>query len=257
MASERIGRSGRHGFPNTRWSLVLRAASPERKEAHRAVSTLCELYWYPLYAFLRRSGHAAPDAEDLVQSFFLRCLEKDTFLRADEEKGTLRTYLLACLRNYVSDAARSDQTRKRGAGRLVSFDGLTPEERYAAEPVDGLSPDGLYDRQWAILVLECAMQALHVECAADGKTAEFEALRGCLETRQESAEATSEVAAALGIPPEKVKHRRFEFRRRWRAHVFAAVAETIEDPTRERIEGEVRLFEKIFIFFPNPPGQIP
>lgn len=137
-------------FPTTHWTLVQAVQSGGPEEAARAMETLCEGYWYPIYAFLRRSGYAEPDAEDLTQGFFHRLVTEEALQTACQETGKLRSYLLGVLRRLLSDEARREAAQKRGGGAPhVSFDGLGAEERYAVEPEDIRDPEWLFAQSWA------------------------------------------------------------------------------------------------------------
>lgn len=151
MPSQVLPRS----FQTTRWSLVQRANGDIDDEALQALAALCDSYWYPVYAYIRRSGHGAHDAEDLTQGFFARLLEKGTLAHADPAKGRLRTFLLTCVRNYLHNEHERASAQRRGARLLTKFDAGWAEERFASEPADDLTPDRLYQRRWALTLLEC------------------------------------------------------------------------------------------------------
>ncbi|MEO7318947.1 MAG: RNA polymerase subunit sigma-24 [Chthoniobacteraceae bacterium] len=170
-------RSAHQSFHTTHWSMVRRATGTDPAAARTALSALCEEYWYPIYAFIRRSGKGAPDAEDLTQGFFARFLEKETLAIADPGKGKLRTFLLLCATRYLKDEHDRAMAQKRGAAVLVSFDAASAEERYAAEPVDDLTPDRIFQRRWAITILDQSFGLLAEEFAGEGKAEIFNALR--------------------------------------------------------------------------------
>ncbi len=137
-------------FPVTHWTMVRAARSEDPAEAKQAMDQLCGHYWYPIYAFLRRSGHSAANAEDLTQSFFQRLIERNTIQSMQHEDNKLRSFLLGCLKQMLSDQARHDNTQKRGGLRPhVSFDEMGAEERYALEPQDSRDPETLFYRTWA------------------------------------------------------------------------------------------------------------
>ncbi len=132
----------------TRWSIVLNARAGDER-AERALAEICEAYWFPLYVFVRRSGRSAEDAEDLTQSFFAKLIEKGYLQKADQERGRLRSFLLASLKNFMADEWDKSQAQKRGGGKqLVSIDQAAAEERYALEPKDEASPDRLFEKRW-------------------------------------------------------------------------------------------------------------
>ena len=147
-------------FATTRWSVVRRAVEEEGPAAGEALSHLCAASWYPIYAFIRRSGKSAHDAEDLTQGFFERLLEKNFFAAADRERGRLRAFLLTCVKRHLADEHDRAMAAKRGGGRVIVFSAATAEELYAAEPVDTLTPDRLYQRRWALNLIDATMTAL-------------------------------------------------------------------------------------------------
>lgn len=228
-----------HSFQTTRWSLVRRARSADDAEARAALAALCDAYWYPLYAFIRRSGQGPHEAEDLTQSFFARLLEKATLASADPAKGKLRTFLLTCARNFLSDEYDRDRAQKRGAALLTSFDAADAEQRYAMEPADDLSPDRLFQRRWALTVLDQSLRLLGEEFAAQGKAELFAALRPFLGFGPEAEKRYDELAPALGVPIGTLKNHVFRLRVRWRELLFEQVAMTLDQPTPEEIKGEL------------------
>jgi RNA polymerase sigma factor (sigma-70 family) len=226
-------------FQTTSWSVVRRAAEGDTAEARQALASLCEAYWYPLYAYFRRSGKSAPDAEDLTQGFFVRLLTHEILASADPDKGRLRTFLLACARNFLADQRDRALAQKRGAALLVQLDPVSAEERYALEPVDDLAPDRLFQRRWALTVLDHALQLFAAEYTAADHRALFEALRPFLGFGSEPERQYEEISAALGIPVGTLKNRVFRLRQRWRQILFEQVALTLENPTPEEIKGEL------------------
>ena len=216
-----------------------RAGSADDAEARAALAALCETYWYPLYAFIRRSGPRPHEAEDLTQGFFARLLEKATLASADPARGKLRTFLLTCVRHFLSDEHDRARAQKRGAGLVVSFDADDAEQRYAAEPADDLSPDRLFQRRWAVAVLDQALRLLGEEQAASGKAELFAALRPFLGFSSEPEKRYDELAPALGIPIGTLKNHVFRLRTRWRDLLFEQVAATLDNPTPEEIKAEL------------------
>ena len=226
-------------FQTTRWSLIQRANGEVDEEAQQALAALCDSYWYPVYAYIRRSGHGAHDAEDLTQGFFARLLEKGTLAHADPAKGRLRTFLLTCVRNYLHNEHERATSQRRGAHLLTSFDVGWAEERFASEPVDDLTPDRLYQRRWALTLLEFTLQVLEQEFSADGKRELFTALRPCLGFTKEKALNYTELATRLGCTEGSVKSHVFRLRQRWREILFQQVSVTLDDPTSDAIKGEL------------------
>lgn len=226
-------------FQTTRWSLVRQANGSVDDAAVQALAALCESYWYPVYAYIRRSGHSAHDAEDLTQGFFARLLEKDTLAHADPAKGRLRNFLLTCVQNYLRNEHQRASAQRRRPQLLISFDAGWAEQRFAIEPADALSPDRLYQRRWALTLLEFTLQVLEQEYSADGKRELFAALRPCLGFTKEKAPNYAEIAAQLACSEGAVKTQVFRLRQRWREILFQQVSITLDDPTSDEIKGEL------------------
>ena len=165
-------------FAPTRWSVVLRAAKPESSpQAREALATLCQTYWYPLYAYIRRRGHRPSDAEDLTQEFFSRLLQKQYLAGIRREGGRFRSFLLAALKGFLANEWDSVHTQKRGGGQaLLSFDAAAAETRYGREMANELTPDRIFERQWAQALLVQVLARLRGEYAAADKVAVFEHL---------------------------------------------------------------------------------
>ena len=226
-------------FHTTRWTVVRQAANDSDPAARQALATLCETYWYPVYAFIRRSGKSAHDAEDLTQGFFARLLEKHILAAADPAKGTLRAFLLTCVRRYLADDHDRAMAQKRGAAVLVSFDPARAEETYATEPVDHLAPDRLYQRRWALTILDHSFDLLRAVYTADGKAALFDTLRPFLGFGPDPEKRYEEIAATTGTPVATLKTRVFRLRQRWRELLFEQVAATLDTPTEIEIKAEL------------------
>lgn len=232
-------RAPTRSFQTTSWSLVRRANGEIDGEALQALAALCDSYWYPIYAYIRRSGHSAHDAEDLTQGFFAKLLEKGTLAHADPAKGRLRTFLLTCVRNYLRNEHDRVSAERRGACLLTSFDRGWAEECFAFEPAHDLTPDRLYQRRWALTLLEFTLQALEAEYHADGKVELFAALRPCLGFSKEKAPNYATLASNLGSSEVAVRTQVFRLRQRWREILFQQVSLTLDDPTSDEIKGEL------------------
>ena len=229
----------RISFQTTRWSIVRQAVGRDDIESRRALAVLCEGYWYPIYAFIRRSGRSPQDAEDLTQGFFELIIEKDVLASADPAKGRLRTFLLACVRNFVADAYDREQAHKRGAGLVVSFDAAQAEERYVAEPVDELSPDRLFHRRWALTLVSDTLGWLREEWTNDGKAELFEALRPFLGLSPKAEKSYEQLSLELGMAEGTLKSHVHRLRERWRDALFEKVAATLDRPTPREIQAEL------------------
>jgi RNA polymerase sigma factor (sigma-70 family) len=217
-------------FVTTHWSVVLVAAGSNSTQALAALERLCRAYWYPLYVFVRRLGHKPPDAEDIVQGFFERCLEKNYFAIADQAKGRFRSFLLLMLKRYMAKEWEKACAQKRGKGRIpLMLDSLLPEERYAKEPVNDATPEKLYERRWALTLLEKVLARLRQEQAAAERLSTYENLKDCLTT---SARTIPYAVAArkLRITEGAVKVAVHRLRRRYRELLEAEIALTVSSP---------------------------
>lgn len=213
-------------FFTTRWSVVLQAADSAAPEAHAALSDLCSAYWFPLYAYLRRRGYSQHDAEDLTQGFFARLLRLNSLAKVRREYGKFRAYLLAALKHYVADEHDRATAACRNAEVTIPFDPALAEQRYLREAAHALSPDQLYERQWALALLEQVLQTLQAEYIASGRDVWFNALRFAI-TGERSAIPYSELAQSLGATEEAVKVAVHRLRKRYRQALRAAIAETV------------------------------
>src|SRR5688572_15656047 len=215
---------GGGNFCTTHWSLVL-AAGNDSTRARHALEELCQTYWYPLYAFVRRLGHSPHDSEDLVQAFFAQCLEKNYLGAADQGKGRFRSFLLIALKRFLANEWDKARTRKRGgATPPISLDALTAEQRYALEPPDRLSADRLFERRWALTLLENVLGRLRAEQEAAGRVEAFELLKDSLGGGDTP---YAELAARLGTSEGTVKVSVHRLRRRYRELLEAEIANTV------------------------------
>src|ERR1700728_3783666 len=164
-------------FPTTKWTLVVAAGDPRRKEARSALVSLCERYWYPLYAFLRRRGYRADQAQDLTQEFFIRLLEGRYLDRADPEKGRFRSFILTSLKFFVADEEDRQRARKRGGGVVVQLEFSSGEERYQREPAHDETPERIFERRWALSLLDQVVERLRNEFVHHGRPENFERLK--------------------------------------------------------------------------------
>lgn len=224
---------GARQFATTCWTLV-GAAGADDSQSARALETLCRDYWYPLYAFVRRRGHGAADAQDLTQAFFASLLARNSLAQADRSKGRLRSFLLAMLTYFLANERDRVMAQKRGAGRILEWDALNAEERYAAEPAsEEAEPEMAYDRRWAHLLVGRALEQLGAEYAAAGKGTVFESLRGSL-TGQEP--PRSDTMQRLGLSESALKTSVHRLRQQYRAILRQEVARTVSDETEVQAE---------------------
>jgi RNA polymerase sigma-70 factor (ECF subfamily) len=223
--------TGPRDFATTQWSLVVAARPDEASAAtaRKALEELCRVYWYPLYAFVRYRGHSAEDAQDLTQSFFARAIEMGGFTSADPARGRFRSYLLGAMKHFMANEWHRARAQKRGGQvRLVEWDALSPEARYAATPRSWEDPEHLFDREWAQETVAAALRALREEMAKAGKSELFDALKGSL-TGEDDA-PREQIAARLGMTEGAVKVAVHRLRGRYRALLKATIAETVTNP---------------------------
>ena len=227
-------------FQPTQWTLV-RRAGVGATHSREALEELCRAYWFPIYAFIRRSGRSPHDAQDLTQDFFLRLLESNSIVRADPSRGKFRTFLLGALKNFLADAYRKANAWKRGGGvKIVSFEETQAEERYQLEAIEDRTPEQIYERGWPVVLLETAMTRLRDEFQAAGKDRQFQVLKPFLS--QEGTEVAYERAgAALNTSGKTVAVAVHRIRRRFRHVVRSTIADTVSTP--DEVEEEYqRLF---------------
>ena len=218
--------------------MVLSARDNDSPKSNEALETLCRTYWYPLYAFVRRHGQCPHDAQDLTQEFFARLLQKEYLKSAAQEKGRFRTFLLVALKRFLANEWDRQHAQKRGGGTAtVSIDQELAESRFAAAPAHQLQPDLLFDRQWALTLLERTMTRLHNEYVSTGRAKLFELLRGCL-VKDESALPYAEIAVRLNLTEAAVKMAVQRLRARYREILRAEIADTVVSP--EEVEEEIR-----------------
>jgi len=225
-------------FATTHWSVVLSAQDKDSPRSVEALEMLCRAYWYPLYAYARRAGQTPADAEDLTQSFFARLLEKDYLKSAVREKGRFRTFLLMAMKRFVANEWDRQHAQKRGGfAPRVAIDQALAESRFAAEPSHTLQPDVLFDRQWAMTLLERTMAQLQEEYLVTGRATLFEYLQSCL-AKEESGLPYAEIAARLHLTEAAVKMAVHRLRVRYREILRGEIADTVSSPGE--IEEELR-----------------
>lgn len=225
-------------FATTHWTVVLAAGQRHTPQSDHALEELCRTYWFPLYAYVRRHGHAKADAEDLVQAFFARFLAKNYLEGLSEERGRFRAFLLAALKNFLSNDWKKSQRLKRGGGETpLSLDWKTADTKFQVAATHEPSPDQAYDREWALALLAKVIAHLQAECAADGKARLFEQLKVFLAAgKGETAHA--EVAQALGMEEGAVRVAVHRLRKRYRVLLREEIAQTLSDPAL--VEEELR-----------------
>lgn len=221
--------SERSTFATTHWSLVVAAGQRTTVESERALAELCEHYWYPLYAFVRRRGHSVEEARDLTQEFFAFLLEKDRLQLADQQRGRFRSFLLTALDNFLTNQWRAGQAQKRGGGRSVlSLDWSSGEQRYLAEPADFMTPERIFDRRWALTLLERVLTQLREQYRSNGKETLFLRLQGCL-SGEGSRTPYAELAREMGMSEAAIKVAVHRLRQRCGELLREEIAQTVAD----------------------------
>ncbi len=214
------------------------AASQGSPRAAAAWEELCRTYWYPLYAYVRRQGHSKEDAEDLTQAFFARFLGKNYLEGLGGGKGRFRAFLLASLKHFLANEWDKSQRQKRGGGlKPISLDWQVAESRYQTDPADQLSPDKLFDRAWAVTLLERVIVRLRDEAVAEGKCGLFDQLKSFLMADKSSIPYAT-AATKLGLTEGAVRVAVHRLRRRYRAMLREEIRQTLSDPAQ--LEEEMR-----------------
>jgi RNA polymerase sigma factor (sigma-70 family) len=230
--------AGSAGFQTTHWSLVLMAANDPSPQSAEALEKLCGAYWYPLYAFVRRQGHSPEDASDLTQEFFTHLLESNALAHADREKGRFRSFLLASLKNLLANEWKRGQRQKRGGGVITfSLDAVEAEERYQLEPMDGATPETIYERRWAEVLLERVLARLRGECDASGRMQRFDTLKVFL-LDDKGTLSLADAAQQLGLSVVAVKGVVHRLRQRYREIFREEVSNTVREP--QEVDEEIR-----------------
>jgi RNA polymerase sigma-70 factor (ECF subfamily) len=227
---------GSSQFPTTRWTLVVAAGDARRKDARSALVSLCENYWYPLYAYLRRRGYPADEAQDLTQEFFIRVLEGRYLDRADPERGRFRSFLLTSLKFFVADEDDRRSAHKRGGGVLVPFEFSSGEERYQREPAHDETPERIFERRWALSVLDRVVVKLRQEFILHGRVEHFERLKVFLLGQTDAPYAA--LAREMNTTEGALKVAIHRLRKRYRDLFRQEIADTVADPAE--VESELR-----------------
>jgi DNA-directed RNA polymerase specialized sigma24 family protein len=226
-----------HPFVATRWSVVLLAGRRSSPDSRQALQSLCEAYWYPLYAYARRQVGDINDAQDLTQAFFAELLAKNYVAAAKADRGRFRAFLLTSLKHFLSKEWAKDRAQKRGGGKApISLDFKSADSQYGIEPAGGLTAEQLYDREWAVALLGRIMQRLEEESVRAGKTEQFDALKSFL-IGEHAATTYSVVAARLGMTDAAAKMAAHRLRRRYRNLLREEIAETVSSP--EEVDDEI------------------
>ena len=225
-------------FVPTRWSVVLAAGRSDTTHARAALEKLCGTYWPPIYAFVRRQGHKPHDAQDLTQEFFARLLEKNYLADVDRAKGKFRSFLLASLKHFLANEWDKARAQKRGGGKsFVPIQAQDAETRFGVDPADSQSADKIFEKRWALTLLEQVLQKLREEFVADSKGKLFEQLKPTL-TEPSRTISYAEIAARLDTTEGAVKVAVHRLRQRYRELIRAEIAETVA--SKSEVEDELR-----------------
>jgi len=230
-------------FMTTHWTTVLNAGDSQCPEADEALSRLCRNYWYPLYVYVRRRGHGPDEAQDLTQEFFARLLASNYLRTVDRRKGRFRWFLMSAMENFLAKEWRDSRRLKRGGGQpVLSLDEQDAEGRYIVEPAEPMTAETMFERRWALTVLERTMQRLRGEFVAAGKTALFEALQVFL-TGEGSEQTQEQVGQSLNMSKSAVNVTMHRMRKRYGELLRQEIAETVSCP--EAIDEELRHLQQI------------
>lgn len=231
--------AGARNFRTTHWSVVLAARDDDGfGTRNTALETLCRTYWYPLYAFVRRKGYGAEDAQDLTQGFFERFVGKNYLQSVAADRGKFRSFLLASLNHFLANEWDKSQTQKRGGGHeIISLDAELAEERYDREPGHDLSPEKIFERRWAQTVLENVLKRLRAEFDVAGQVKRFDTLKGFL-LDERGATPFAEAAQQLGMNEAAVKSAVHRMRKRFREMFREEIENTVASPTE--VDDEIR-----------------
>ena len=217
-------------FATTRWTMVMNAGRHGSAEAETALAALCETYWFPIYSFIRRHGRTKEDAEDLTQSFFAALLDRQVFGQLDQEQGKFRAFLLATVKNYLSNARDKAHALKRGGGIThLSLDWQSADSRFAIAGNDGRSPDQEFDREWALTLLARVISLLGDEFSRSGRAGEFGVLKGYL-TGAKDGMPYEDAARLLDMESGAVRVRVHRLRKRYRELLKQEISSTLADP---------------------------
>jgi RNA polymerase sigma-70 factor (ECF subfamily) len=225
-------------FATTHWSVVLEAGDGSSPQAHAALTRLCQNYWLPVYAFVRKRGHSPEQAQDLTQAFFANFLEKQHVMRADRERGRFRSFLMTSVENFLRNENDRAQAQKRGGGRqLISLDEQDAEARYLCEPTTEMDPAKAFEQRWAATLLDTVLRRLQAEFGASGRGDLFEALQPQL---WGDGEATPypDLAERFGLSLANIKVTAHRLRQRYRELLREEIAHTVALPSQ--IDDEIR-----------------
>jgi len=231
-------------FATTRWTVVLAAGRKSDTRAQGALEELCDAYWFPLYAYVRRRGHSREDAEDLTQAFFAHFLRSNPLDGLSAERGRFRAFLLASLKHFLANEWDKSQRQKRGGGAPhFSLDWQTADTKFQVAEANELSPDQTFDREWAVALLDKVITRLQQECEAGGRGTQFSGLKDFL-TTDKGASTHREAALKLGMDEGAARVAVHRLRKRYRALLRDEIAQTLSDPSQ--LDEELRALFRAF-----------
>jgi DNA-directed RNA polymerase specialized sigma24 family protein len=229
-------------FQTTAWSVVRAAAGQPTTGSRHALATLCQTYWHPVYAFVRRSGYSRDHAEDLTQAFFARLLEKHFLRDVDQRRGRFRSFLLAAVKHFLANEWDRSTALKRGGGLTpVSIDALAAEAWYAPAAVEEMTPERLFERRWALSLIDHAMIRLGADYSAQGRIEQFDRLKGLLTGDADARYET--LAAEMGVTAGALRMSAHRLRRKYRQAIRDEIAETVS--TQDEIDEEIQFLMSV------------
>ena len=228
----------KRSFATTRWTVVLAAGDDQSQDSKEALARLCETYWYPLYAYVRKRVNSLDEAQDLTQAFFCRFIEQDFAATADPNRGRFRAFLLTACKHFLSKERDHARAQKRGGGKLpLSLDFASGESCYVAGPAETLTAEQLYERQWAIALLNRVMHHLEAEMLESGRNDSFDHLKGLLAGSSNNT-TYAQTASLLGTTEAAARMAVYRMRKRYRELLWLEIAETVEHVSD--VDDEVR-----------------
>jgi len=230
-------------FHTTHWSVVLAAGEEGSEQATAALAKLCQTYWFPVYAFIRKKGHSPEQAQDFTQEFFAGFLEKNYVARATRDRGRFRVFLMSSVENFLHNQHDRAQAQKRGGGQtILSLDYKDAEERYQVEPIEETDPASIFEQQWAAMLLEAVLNRLRDEFGAEGRAGLFEELQAHLWGDADTI-PYSQLAEKSGLTANNVKTIAHRFRQRYRELLREEIAQTVAKPGE--VDDEIRHLMRI------------
>ena len=222
-------------FRTTHWGLVAQAGEHESAASAEALETLCRAYWYPLYAYVRRKGHDATESQDLIQEFFARFLASHSVRSVDRRKGRFRSFLLGSMEHFLAKQWNHARRLKRGGGLVIFSLDDDPEQRYGLEPADEMTPERIFERRWALLLLENSMSRLRLECAEKGKADLFDRAKSLI-SGDRASEPYADLATVTRMTEGALRVAVHRLRQRYGELLRDEIAQTVSSPEEFNVE---------------------